>query len=156
MATRRNGKPYIYATWLAQLLGGKVTCLWSVWFKAHFRYTKFQTMAGDLVQWTKDHDEMMRLRVTELDEVGWTVTREEANEFKLEGEAATIAGKPDLLAVLPKEALVIDGKTGKKRQSDWWQVWIDLYALPKARPDLVNGRTLRGEIQYKTGDERVA
>jgi CRISPR/Cas system-associated exonuclease Cas4 (RecB family) len=152
MASRRSGKPYIWATWLSKLLGGD-QCLWSGWFKAHFKYEKFEKQAEQLAEWNRDHGRLMRDRRTELEEAGWTVFVENQNEFKLEGETATVAGKPDIIATMPGHLLVVDGKTGRQRDSDIWQMLLYLFALPKSRPDLVGA--LVGELQYKRGDVRI-
>lgn len=152
MASRRNGKPYLYVTWLAKLLGGH-ECLWSAWFKAHYRYDKYETQAADLVQWNREHGELMRQRRAELEREGFTVSVEQENDFKMEGAAAIIAGKPDIIALKPGIVLVVDGKTGRERESDIWQVLIYLWALPRVRPDLKGD--LEGEVQYKRGDNRI-
>lgn len=157
---RRDGKPYIYVTWLAKILGGN-QCLWSAWFKAHYRYEKFEPNAAQLQEWNREHTAMMAARVEELEENGWTVTTEEQNAFKLEGKTAVVAGKPDIVATMPGhpgqlgDVLVVDGKTGREREADCWQVLIYLYALPFSRPDLIDANTLAGEVHYKVGDKRV-
>jgi CRISPR/Cas system-associated exonuclease Cas4 (RecB family) len=153
---RRDGKPYIWTTHLAKLLGGN-QCLWSAWFKAHFKYSKFETMGEQLAEWNRDHNAMMRDRVAELEENGWTVKTEDQNAFKLAGQAAVVAGKPDIVATWPgdsREVLVVDGKTGREREADTWQVLIYLMSLPLTNPDLA-GVKLAGEVHYKVGDKRV-
>lgn len=149
MATRRNGKPYIWVTWLAKLLGGN-ECVYSAWFKAHFKYDKFEEQAVDLARWNRDHNKLMAARRRALERDGWTVTVEDQNAFKLEGAAAVVAGKMDLVAVKGDQVLVVDGKTGRERESDIWQVLIYLFALPKCRADLPPN--LEGEVHYKHGD----
>lgn len=149
MAIARTGKPYIWVTWLAKLLGGN-RCIWSAWFKAHYKYDKFEEQAADLVKWNRDHNKLMSVRQKELEADGWTVLVEEQNAFKLEGKVAVVAGKPDLVAVKSGQVMVIDGKTGRERESDIWQVLFYLFALPKSRPDLKG--ELIGEVQYKSGD----
>jgi CRISPR/Cas system-associated exonuclease Cas4 (RecB family) len=151
MATLRPGKPYIWATWLAKLLGGQ-ECVWSAWFKAHYRYNKYEEMALDLVQWNREHNELMRQRRCELEREGFVCTVEDSNAFKLEGEHAVVAGKPDIIARKDDLVLVVDGKTGRERESDVWQVLLYLFALPKLQP--IRGR-LEGEVQYKRGDQRL-
>lgn len=152
MATARTGKPYIWVTWLAKLLGGQ-QCVWSAWFKAHYKYDKFEEQAADLVKWNREHNKLMAARQRELEGQGYTVMVEDQNAFKLEGEVAVVAGKPDLVAVKPGEVLVVDGKTGRERESDIWQVLFYLFALPKSRPDLKGD--LVGEVQYARGDVRI-
>ncbi len=153
MATRRNGKPYIYVTWLAKLLGGH-QCVWSAWFKAHFRYDKYEAQASDLVQWNRDHTELMRRRRAELEREGFTVAVEQENDFKIDGAHAVIAGKPDIVATKPGITLLVDGKTGRERESDIWQVLIYLWAYQKVRGQVAG--VLEGEVQYKSGDTRIA
>lgn len=152
MAVRRTGKPYIYATWLAKLLGGH-QCLWSAWFKAHYRYDRYETQAMDLQQWNRDHNELMRRRRAELEREGYTVTVEEQNAFSLEGASAVVAGKADIIATRPGITLIVDGKTGRERESDIWQVLLYLFAYQKVRR--VEG-VLEGEVQYRNGDNRLA
>lgn len=149
MATARTGKPYIWVTWLAKLLGGN-QCVWSAWFKAHYKYEKYEEMAGDLAEWNKDHTRLMAARRRALEAEGWTVTVEDQNAFKLEGAAAIVAGKPDLVATKGDRVLVVDGKTGRQRDSDIWQVLLYLFAVPKSRRDLP--LNLEGEVHYKNGD----
>ena len=148
----RTGKPYIWVTWLAKLLGGN-RCVWSAWFKAHYKYDKHEEMAADLVKWNREHNALMAARKKELEADGWKVMVEEENAFKLEGEVAIVAGKPDIVATKPGQVLVVDGKTGRERESDIWQVLFYLFSIPKSRPDLTGA--LVGEVQYKVGDVRI-
>jgi CRISPR/Cas system-associated exonuclease Cas4 (RecB family) len=152
MATRRTGKAAIWVTWLAKLLGGH-RCIYSAWFKSHYRYDKFEEQALDLVKWNREHNALMAARVKELEADGWTVMVEDQNAFKLEGEVAVVAGKPDIVATKPGQVLVVDGKTGRERESDLWQVLFYLFAIPKSRPDLKGD--LVGEVQYAKGDVRI-
>lgn len=148
MSERRRGLPYIYATWLAKALGG-ARCQWKFWFAAHFKYDKHEEMASDLVKWNREHNALMRARRRELEEDGWTCTVEDDNAFRLQGQTAVLAGKPDLVAVKGDRALVVDGKTGRERDSDVYQVLLYLFAIPHSRPDLP--KMLEGEVFYKTG-----
>lgn len=146
-ATRRAGKPYIYATWVAKLLGGH-QCLWSAWFRAHFKHQKFEESAADLVKWNRDHTKLMAARQRALEAEGWTCVVEDDNSFKLEGQTAVVAGKPDLIAFKGDEVRIVDGKTGRERDSDLWQVLLYLWAFQKVRPDLAD-KTLSGEVCYR-------
>jgi CRISPR/Cas system-associated exonuclease Cas4 (RecB family) len=150
MAKSRKGKPYIFVTWLAKLLPEGRHCVWAAWFKAHYQYVKYEEQAADLTKWNADHTRLMERRQRQLEADGWTVTVENQNEFKLEGATAIVAGKMDLVAVKGDRVLVVDGKTGRERESDIWQVLIYLYALPKSRKDLP--ANLEGEVHYRGGD----
>lgn len=144
----RGGKPWIYATWLAKLLGGD-SCVWSAWFKARYRYAKCESPDDlkKLQEWNQNHSRLMRGVHDELVENGWSCAVESQNEFVLVGQAATVKGKPDLIATMPGHALIVDGKTGQPRESDWWQVAIYLFACRHTRPDLLGG-DLAGEVRY--------
>jgi hypothetical protein len=102
MATARGGKPYLWVTWLAKILGGD-QCLWSLWFKGRFKYQKFEQNAEQLADWNRDHNRLMRDRRQELEEAGYVVAVEEQNAFKVEGTAAVVAGKPDIIATRQTE-----------------------------------------------------
>lgn len=147
----RTGKPYVWVTWLAKLLG-EDQCRWSAWFKAHYSHAKFETMGPQLATWNREHTALMRRVRTELEENGWRCTTEDQNAFKIEGSTAVVAGKMDLVATFDPgtDALVIDGKTGRPKESDWWQVLIYLfaYSLQRVRPRRLDGRTFRGEVRY--------
>ncbi len=149
----RGGKNYIWSTWLAKALGGS-QCLYRPWFQSRFRYAKFEEETSQLQEWNRDHTALMRDRVTELEENGWTVSVENQNDFKLEGDTAIVAGKPDAVATLGSNVLIVDGKTGRERESDWWQVFIYLFrwqVILKQTP----GVDLRGEVFYKRGEHAV-
>lgn len=150
-------KPYIWATWLAKLLGGD-QCLWSGWFKAHHQYAKFEKQATDLQEWNREHTQLMTERRLELQREGWTVYGEEQNAFTVIGKLADVAGKPDIVAVRGADALLVDGKTGKQRDSDVWQVLLYLYGIPRSASevrDVLEGKVLEGEVHYKRGDQRL-
>ncbi len=165
MAELRKPKPYIHVTWLAKALANP-DCMWQYWFKAHYSYTKHEEMTGDLQRWNREHNELMAARQIEMEEIGFTVHREGAIDFKLEGTTAVVAGKPDIIGNFivpplmiepgkpdPTYTLIVDGKGGIQRESDIWQVKIYLYAIPKCRKDRVRG-PLKGEVQYKSNDVR--
>lgn len=148
--TPRHGKPYIYVTWITGILAGEQECRFAPYFKAHFKYDKRQDRHFDRAAWTADHTAMVAARASQLRIEGWEVSVESANQFSLVGETAVLAGKPDLVARKPGEALVIDCKTGTERASDWFQVLVYLFALPKRYPDLSVVR-LSGEVCYRSG-----
>lgn len=156
MASRRSGLPYIHATWLAKVLAG-ARCRWSYWFRANFSHVKFEEQASSLAEWNRNHTELMARRQQELEEAGWTCSVEETNKFRMAGQTAVVGGKPDLVATLEaipnrhgRRVLVVDGKTGRRRDSDIEQVLIYLWALRLTRRDL-QGASLEGEVFYAQG-----
>lgn len=144
----RGGKPYLWVTWLTKVLGGD-QCLFAPWFKAHFKYAKYELETEKLQEWNRDHTALMREVRTELEENGWHVCGESENDFRLEGAVAIVAGKPDIIATMPGHVLVVDGKTGQPRESDWWQIAIYLFAIGKTCRDLTG--ELLGEVRYRSG-----
>ena len=149
MAQERFGKPYIWVTWLAGLLAGEDQCAWAAWFKAHYVFDK-EPSDFDSVEYNRRHKELLDKRVADLRADGWTVTKERQNAFKLIGESAVLAGKPDIIAVRGSEGLVVDVKSGQQANKHVWQVLMYLAALPRVRFDL-KPLTLRGEVYYAGG-----
>jgi CRISPR/Cas system-associated exonuclease Cas4 (RecB family) len=153
----RTGKPYVYVTWVTGLLAGTDQCKWKAWVKSHYKYTK--GIPGEdpkekasserfLKQWIKNHDAMTNSRVPRLQAEGYTVRVEDDNSFKLAGESAILAGKPDIIATKDdaKFALVVDEKSGKEKPEHRWQVLIYMFAL---RITKLKDYIIHGEIEHK-------
>jgi hypothetical protein len=119
---------YIWVTWLTKLLAGENHCEWAVWFRARNSYTKLPS-GFDLDRWTAEHSELVLRRAAELGTQGYSVRIEDQNKFSLRGSrtGATIAGKPDIVALRNGEMIFEDCKTGKQRISD--HVHVALYML---------------------------
>jgi hypothetical protein len=153
----RNGKPYVWVTWITGLLSGIDACQWRAWYRSRYRYAKREREGGDLSAWNSEHDQMTSRRVDELKINGWRVHVEEANAFKLQGKTATLAGKPDIVAYhdATVRALVIDEKSGSPKPSDEWQVLLYMFALPIAGVmQCINGE-LSGEVEYRGSSAHV-
>lgn len=140
-------KPYVWATWLAKFMGGQ-ECQYAAWFMAHFKHAKYEQDAEKLQEWNKEHTALMAERRAQLERDGMTVTVEGANDFILRGEACDVAGKPDIVAAVDDQRLIVDGKTGRRRYADSHQVSIYLYALPIAKPEIFSGKDVAGEVTY--------
>src|SRR5262245_28276230 len=149
MATTARPEPYLWVTWLTGLLAGEKQCHFAPWLKAHFRIEKLDRGGFDLEAWKIEHTDMVRTRARELEAEGYVVSLEDQNGFKLRGQAGTLAGKIDLLAVRGHDVRIVDCKSGEARSADVQQVLIYLFALPLVRPAL-RGTRLVGELQYKT------
>ncbi len=148
MASLRNGKPYIWVTWLAKVLAGETRCEWSTWFRAHTDPGSWQRVPrnGDMTEWLHRHSELLH-RARGRFHDGHTVTLEDHNYFVLRGRQATIAGKPDLVAIDGDRALVLDAKTGSPKRSHDEQVMLYMLAL-SAMPDY-EGVTFDGAVYYE-------
>jgi hypothetical protein len=147
---RGESKPYIWVTWLRDILAGQASCYFAPWYKARFKFDKAPRRdEGSLSRWQGDHGRMVERHVAELRKAGHAVRVEDQNSFKLEGDTAIVAGKPDIFD--ETTATVVDEKSGKRKAGDWWQVAIYLVALPLAWQKELQGRQVRGVIQYQDG-----
>lgn len=146
MPSKRDA-PYIWVTWLASLLSGDNHCEWAAWFRANFHHLRQPSSFGE-VQFRADHAEMVRTRVSELQKQGYQVFVEHQNTFNLKGRVATIGGTADIVAIGQQDAWVIDCKSGRQKDSHYFQVLIYMLMLPITHP-ACRGRSLSGEIQYR-------
>jgi hypothetical protein len=157
-----RGRAYVWASWLPKLLAGEEKCLYRLWYKAQHKYDKLPDdpeRADFFNAWTAKHDALVQDRAHRLRDEGWTLRIEEDAKFTLKGDRADLAGKPDIVALrsLPDAepmALVIDGKSGRKRSSDHWQVRLYMWALPLAWLRDTQYR-VKGEVEYPDGPETV-
>jgi hypothetical protein len=158
MADKKRHKGYIWVTWLTKLLAKEDKCWYRGWYKTQHKYDKTPDdpeRADFFAEWTKKHDRLVNGRAEELRLNKDLVVRlEDEGAFKLVGKKADLAGKPDIVALSDREALIIDGKAGKKRKSDHWQVLIYMFALPLSWLAGTKLR-LRGEVLYKDESQEV-
>jgi CRISPR/Cas system-associated exonuclease Cas4 (RecB family) len=152
MTTERDS-PYIWVTSITGVLAGDFHCEWSAWFRAHFKIDKRPT-DFNLAVWTAQHGEMVLSRAAALKSDGYEVYVEEQNKFNIKGKAATLGGKPDLVAVRDTDAIVIDCKTGQQRNSDYFQVLTYMLFLPLTH-SACKEKTLAGELQYRNHSQRI-
>ena len=146
---RKRG--YVFPTWITKLLAGENQCWYSAWYKTHFKYKKVveKDREAFFADYTARHDAIAPNRAMFLKLEGWTVKVEEQGEFRVNGKLGDISGKPDIVAMKDDEALVVEVKSGKPRQSDHWQVLLYLLFLPL---DWMKGfKTIRGEVEYPDG-----
>ena len=147
---RAREHPYIWATWLAKLLTGENSCEWAGWFRAHHQDWVRPPSDFDQSRWMLEHTALVNSERESHEKWGYTVYTENQNSFRLRGRTATLAGKPDLIAVNGHEAVIIDAKTGKHSPSHAAQVKIYQYAVPRALAQFRETR-FRGHIVYADG-----
>ena len=147
MAQKHSQGPYIWATTLAKLLTGENSCEWAGWFKAHHQNWAKPPSDFDSSAWMLKHTALVNEERESREQLGYTVSTENQNLFRLRGSSATIAGKPDLIAGKAHEVVVIDAKTGKPGPSHRAQVMIYQYAVPKALQQY-QGRRIKGHVRY--------
>jgi hypothetical protein len=122
-------------------------CLWKPWYKAHNRYEKLPD-TYDIAGYIALHNVLVGEQAAELVAAGYRVTVEEQNDFKLRGSTgAVFAGKPDLIATVGEEVLVVDCKTGAQQPWHNLQVMIYMLCLPHARRGL-SAKQIVGRVQY--------
>jgi len=151
MADTLRGRPYIWATWITKLIAGEDRCWYRAWYKAHYKFEKTPDDADRksfFEEWTARHDEIVRRRVEELKDQGFILKVEDDAKVTVRGKSADLVLKPDIVAMIDEaEALVIDAKAGKRRESDHWQVLLYLFGLTLAGAYLFGFKT-RGEVSY--------
>lgn len=155
MTDKARPRPYIWVSWITKLLAGENKCWWAAWYKAHHKYDRTADdadRADFFKEWTEKHDAITARVAQSFRDAGYVVRVEEEAAFKLQGKAADVAGKPDLVAIKDGEAEVVDAKSGRRRASDHWQVLIYLFALPLSWLQNVHAR---GIVAYADGEEMV-
>lgn len=148
-------RPYVYVTWITKLLGGENKCWWAAWFKVCHNYAKTPDdpdREAFFREWTAKHDAIVNSHAAKLKAAGYVVKLEKDAAFIANGASADVSGKPDLVAMKDGVAKVIDGKSGRRRQSDHWQVLIYLLLLPLT---WLKGMKLEGEVLYSDGTANV-
>ena len=150
MAQKRSRGPYIWATTAARLLTGENSCEWAGWFRAHYQDWARPPSDFDQAKWMLDHTELVNRTGESHEREGYTVYTENQNIFRLRGRYATLAGKPDLIAVAGHDAVVIDAKTAKHSPHHAVQVMIYQYAVPRALAEYREVQ-FRGHVVYSDG-----
>ncbi len=144
-------KPYIWPTWITGLLSGDKHCEWAAWVRAHYFYTKREedgSRENALSQWKSDHAQLVKRHAADLLADGWVVRFEDQNRFSYYGKAATVGGCPDVVAVKLGLVRIDDGKTGKPRDSDFWQVALYGMLLPLV-DDSIAELVVSGNVIYR-------
>jgi hypothetical protein len=124
MAVLRGGGPYIWVTWLTRLLVGENSCEWAAWFRAqHEGWSWAKAPSGfDLAGWQMAHTSGINGNRRRWEDLGYAVYTENQNGFVLKGRAATLGGKPDVVARRGNRGFIIDVKTGRLSSSHVVQV----------------------------------
>ena len=151
---RPRESPYIWTTWLAKFLAGENFCEWSAWFRAHYQDWTRQHSDFNQSEWMLDHTTLVNRARESRERLGYEVFTENQNSFRLRGRSATLAGKPDLIAVKNSDAVIIDAKTGKPSPSHAAQVMTYMYAVPKAL-EQYRGTEFRGHVIYPDGNVQI-
>lgn len=141
--------PSIWVTWLSRLMADEIQCVWSIWFRTHFKYEKLNTNF-DSAAWNANHRILVNERVNILETEGYTVYVEGENRFEVLGREhlVKVAGKPDIVAIKDGYAWVEDCKTGQRKNSDFYQILIYLLLLPISLTPC-QGLSVQGRLIYR-------
>ena len=151
---QRRELPYIWATWLPKLLTGENACEWAIWFKAHYQAGDKPPSDFNQADWLARHTALLNEQRDQWVKSGNEVRVENQNAFRLRGQSANLAGKPDLLVLNNHRILIVDVKGGKPQPWHRYQVMIYMYALPRALPEYRDTH-FAGEIIYPAHTDRV-
>lgn len=143
--------PSIWVSWLSKLMTNETQCQWSTWFRTHHKYEKLNRNF-DAAKWSASHSALLNRRASELEATGYTVYIEGENWFEVTGRSypVKVSGKPDLLAFKDNQAFVEDCKTGRKKNSDLYQVLLYMLLLPVSLQRCREFR-LEGRLVYPDG-----
>lgn len=148
MAEKRE-QPYIWVTWLVRLMAGEHSCEWKAWTNAHWKNpAKRQRDDGyNSATWNQRHAAYTATLAKEYRRKCKRLLIEGETKWYLRGKTATVGGAMDLVTLEPN--LVIDGKTGKPKDSHIVQVQIYLLALERgAVGNLGKLRGFSGVLRY--------
>ena len=109
---QRREHPYIWTTWLPRLLTGENSCEWAIWFKAHHQNWAQVPSDFNQAEWMLNHTSLLNEKKSQWEARRQKVYVEGQNSFRLRGQSATLAGRPDLIVVRSNDALIIDVKAG--------------------------------------------
>lgn len=150
VVTKRNKNlfPFLMVTWVLGLVTGSDQCEWRPWYRSRYKYPARADSTFDVAAWSAQHKDQVDRRVRELEADGWKCETEGKNWMRLKGQLAMLVGKPDIVASKGGQFLVIDEKTGKQSDKDWWQVLVYLYLMLKTwNPHL----RVTGQVEYADG-----
>ena len=153
---RRNG-PYVWVTWLTNLLVGQHSCEWASWFRTQHESWSWDKVPKDFndAAWQLSHTTRINEVRDGLENNGMTVFTENQNWFALRGRTATLGGKADLVAMADSEGgTILDVKTGAPSSAHNVQVMIYMYAIPLAL-DQYKGWTFDGKVVYNDHEVEV-
>ena len=157
MAIARVTGPYVWVSWISKLLVGESSCEWGSWFKAQHEGRSWEERPSDFdqVKWLLKHGELLEQARRYYERQGYLVSVDSQNAFTLRGNTATLSGRPDLVATLDSETVIVDVKSGQPSAAHTAQVMTYLYALPRALPSRLSHARFSGQVVYPDGPVEV-
>ncbi len=154
MAEQRDF-PYIWATWLPRLMTGDRSCEWAIWFKVHYQTWERTPSNFDTTEWHVRHTALLNAQREFWEGRSDKVYVEHQNSFRLRGETAILAGRPDLVADDDRRIDIIDVKTGQPQEWHRAQMMIYMYALRRFLEIPIGRGKVAGEIVYPDKSVKV-
>ena len=134
--------PNSWVTHITGLLSGDEVCLFSPWIRSRQKFTD----GKDFTEWKIKHTALVQREERNLIEDGWKVRLENENYWRLRGETAILAGKPDIIAQKDAFFRVVDSKGGEPEDKHRIQVAVYMIAIPMAwKRELL----IHGEVAYE-------
>jgi hypothetical protein len=153
--TQKREHPYVWVTWLPNIMLGSKVCQWGVWFKSHYKDFARRPSDFQLAAWTTEHAQRLDTLADTLTGGGCCVSQENQNLFRVRRSSGlTIGGKPDLIMWSPQgHYTVYDVKTGARSDAHVVQVMLYMALLPFSKR--FKGKTFAGSILYGDGGHYV-
>ena len=144
---KKRDKPYIWVTWVVDVMSGKVPCHWKYHFKALNQQENQdkRVLESDLNSWRIKHTKLL----TELRKGLQENKKQHKAELNLrldfEGRCL-IAGKADCVEESVDEVVYYDCKTGARDEAH--KVQLQIYMWMDKKLKLHPDKILRGELIY--------
>jgi len=148
-----RSEPYVWVTWMAEVMSGDVDCQWRAWFRSHYRLRhEAEREGGDLAAWRATHTRALSELTRTLASNGLPAQNEYAFKQRLPWHReGIIAGKMDCLVDDEDTVTVYECKTGMRKSRDHLQVMLYMWAL--AQEPRFAGKRMRGFLVYE--DDQV-
>ncbi len=148
-ADRPRSEPYVWATWLSEIMAGDVKCQWKSWFRSHYQLPRGpNSKAEALVEWKVAHNRALSELTRNLASRGLSPINEYSFKTRLPS-GGTLSGQVDCLVEDNGRVVVYECKTGLRRAKDQLQLMLYLWAL--GREPRFRGKELTGLLIY--GDD---
>ncbi len=144
-------QPYLWVTWLANVMSGNVNCHWQYWFQAHHLLKERQPSSFDSVAWQVGHTRLLTEVKQELFDAGLRPRTEVGVSFTVPSLGVKVSGKIDCVVEDESGLMLFDCKTGRPRDSHQVQLMAYMYGFSTYAQ--YNARRVRGTLVYR--DQRI-
>ncbi len=152
---RKRSQPYLWPSWLAEIISGDSNCLRRFSIKTHYTYPKADDGYQNSI-YKRRHAKLLHSTRMRLHKAGLNPTVEDENFFRwnLDGKAV-LGGKPDIVVETgPGELTVYECKSGKPKNSHYAQAQIYALALSQINRNHRNIR-VKSLLVYQDHEKQV-